>query len=184
VRTFASLMDFSHSALLLLHFAFLNNLFTQFHHLFFGRPVSRLPWRLKYLANVSFTIQIVLYTGKKSLKISEGNKLFHVSFLYPFLSLCLSCLTLLSWILCAALWDSEYSYKFVLKMAHFATQRNHPTLLTIKNQTLQCKNINTFTILIVVFPCMLIITQLLFQQNTSLLKAHDITICTFLSLYS
>jgi hypothetical protein len=37
-------------------------------------------------------------------------------------------------------------------------------------------------ILIVVFPCMLIITQLLFQQNALvflLLKAQDITICAF-----
>jgi hypothetical protein len=36
--------------------------------------------------------------------------------------------------------------------------------------------------LTVVFPCMLIITQLLFQQNALvflLLKAQDITVCTF-----
>jgi hypothetical protein len=42
------------------------------------------------------------------------------------------------------------------------------------------------TILIVVFPCMLIITQLLFQQNALvflLLKAQDITIRTFVFVF-
>jgi hypothetical protein len=35
-------------------------------------------------------------------------------------------------------------------------------------------------ILSVVFPCMLIITQLLFQQNALVfIKTQDITICTF-----
>jgi hypothetical protein len=39
--------------------------------------------------------------------------------------------------------------------------------------------------LIVVFPCMLIITQLLFQQNALvlLLKAQNITICTFVFVF-
>jgi hypothetical protein len=42
-----------------------------------------------------------------------------------------------------------------------------------------------YYILIVVFPCMLIITQLLFQQNALvlLLKAQNITICTFVFVF-
>ena len=48
MRTFASLIDFSQSALLF-HFAivhFLISLRKQFHHLLFARTLSRLPWRL------------------------------------------------------------------------------------------------------------------------------------------
>jgi hypothetical protein len=45
--------------------------------------------------------------------------------------------------------------------------------------------IKYYTILIVVFPCMLIITQLLFKQNALVFitKAQNITICTFVFVF-
>jgi hypothetical protein len=52
MQTVASLKGFSHSALFF-YFSFLFIIFrslisvcTQPHHLYFGRPLSRLPWRL------------------------------------------------------------------------------------------------------------------------------------------
>ena len=59
--TFASLTDFCQSALyfdLSFHFVMchiLISVWTQFHHLFFGRPPSRLPWIVKYLTCLFFT---------------------------------------------------------------------------------------------------------------------------------
>ena len=63
MRTFASLMDFSSSPLffdLSFHLLILHLLISvsiQSDHLFFGRPLFRLPWELLLNTYFSFTVQ-------------------------------------------------------------------------------------------------------------------------------
>ena len=67
-QTFPSSMHFSHSALffyLSLQFVILRlwiPVFTQFHHLFFGRPLSRLPWGLLLNTSLAFLLLSILLT--------------------------------------------------------------------------------------------------------------------------
>ena len=68
MRTFSSVMDFSQSALFLgLFFQFLImhlliSVCTQFHRLFFSRPLSRLPWGLLLNTLLTFLLLSILLT--------------------------------------------------------------------------------------------------------------------------
>jgi hypothetical protein len=68
MRTFVSLIDFSQSALFYdvrFQFLILRLLIlvcAQFHHLFFGRHISRLPWRLLLNTWLTFLVALILFT--------------------------------------------------------------------------------------------------------------------------
>jgi hypothetical protein len=76
-----------------------------------------------------------------------------------------------------------------LQVTRSVTEYSHPQNVAAetKCQALSLLPTLNMSILIVVFPCMLIITQLLFQQIALvflLLKAQDITICAFVFVFN